>query len=68
MPDGEQFRGERAGPLSSYTTPTSQGLALVPGTTSDRGGPMRITVLLLGALGVAASLIRARVRRWMIGI
>lgn len=48
--------------------PTAPGLAAAPASGPEQGAGMQILTLLVLAGGIAFLLIRARVRRWMIGI
>jgi hypothetical protein len=55
-------------PRPTFTQPTGPGLAAAPMDSSDRTPALRIFTLLFGAALIAFLLVRARVRRWMIGI
>lgn len=50
------------------TFPTGPGLAAAPSESRPQGSGFQIFTLLVAAGGIAFMLIRARVRRWMIGI
>ena len=66
--DFEEFgRGEDRSGIPGYD-PSASGLAAAPSDGASASPALRIFVVLAGAAGLAFLLVRARVRRWMIGI